>query len=742
VNLDTGLALPPRPYPGLRPFNKTEWSIFFGRESMSQDVIGRLIAKNFIAVHGDSGSGKSSLVEAGVLPVLERDQSRSGGRWRTFIMRPLHPEASPLANLAAALAKGEDGAEMESDKARDIRRILNRGDKAAIALAQYFACSAEENVCILLDQFEELFEHALREGNIEARLVTSLLVGLAKEQPKGLHAILTMRSDYLGRCAQYEGFAETVNETQYLVPRMERPALIRAICEPAKIYGGAVAHELADRLIADAGEGQDQLPLIQHGLMRLWQRKIAKGELPQLTLNDFGTESDLARLLSDHADEVMMKAAGTEADRKIIEDVFRALSGRTPERAVIRRPTTFKELCEITGTAPEKLQPLLAPFRAEEASFLRPYGLQPLLGRAALDVSHEAFIRNWSKFSTPREGLLDKEAEDSLVWSSLTLAANEFRKSPLNVLFPTTAFSRGRWLRSHNASWAGRYGGDYGAVRELIEKSRAVGFALVFIALIAVLGLLGLAVYSYIQKHEADAKSTSATANETIALASLARVALSEGFPADSVKLALAAWPREGDIARPMLRLNVDALDVSLPKNYERLRFEGHSAAVYAAAFSPDGARIVTGSGDKTARIWDAATGSLLKALEGHSEAVSAAAFSPDGARIVTGSWDKTARIWDAATGSLLKTLEGHSDTVYAAAFSPDGARIVTGSWDNTARIWSISDVEVGNGFQIACQRLGKNTDLREVEKRYALGSLLPVCGDHAPLPVNLKALQ
>ena len=121
-----------------------------------------------------------------------------------------------------------------------------------------------------------------------------------------------------------------------------------------------------------------------------------------------------------------------------------------------------------------------------------------------------------------------------------------------------------------------------------------------------------------------------------------------------------------------------------------RLLLRGQQGAVSSAAFSPDGARIVTASSDHTARIWDAATGQEITVLRGHLEYVGSAAFSPDGSRIVTASWDKTARIWDAATGQEIMVLRGHESDVHSAAFSPDGSRIVTASRDKTARIWDV----------------------------------------------------
>jgi WD40 repeat protein len=117
---------------------------------------------------------------------------------------------------------------------------------------------------------------------------------------------------------------------------------------------------------------------------------------------------------------------------------------------------------------------------------------------------------------------------------------------------------------------------------------------------------------------------------------------------------------------------------------------EGHTRPVRAVAFSPDGARVLTGSDDNTARLWDASTGKTVAALDGHTDAVWAVAFSPDGAHVLTGSFDKTARLWDAATGKTVATLEGHTGPVRTVAFSPDGARVLTGSEDHAARLWPL----------------------------------------------------
>ena len=484
------IRLPPRPYPGLRPFEQHEWPIFFGRERMTDEIVERLLGLRLLVVHGDSGCGKSSLVRAGVLPRLEQESARGGVRWRTCTTLP---RAAPLWNLARALAaldatrEGDGEGDDEELEARTIafRRALNFGREAPTALAELLGCGPRNQVCILVDQFEELFEHARRHGPEEAALLAACLVGLLDAPPAGLYAVLTMRSEFLGACSRYEGFAEAVNRAQYLLPRMEHDDLMRAIREPAVLYDGEVTRELAERLIVDGGGGQDQLPLIQHGLMLLHdERAQAPGQAVvgptpgapawRLGVEHYRAEHGLAGLLSAHADAVQARAErqcfGGEATR-VVEDLFRALTDINAEGQAIRRPCALERLVAVTGATESALRCVVDAFRADGVSFLKPYGHEPLRADELIDISHEALIRCWRRVAEAREGWLAREFRNGLVWRALLVQADSFERDPGNVLGATTTDERERWLRRRNPAWAERYGGGWERVQRLIAAS-------------------------------------------------------------------------------------------------------------------------------------------------------------------------------------------------------------------------------------------------------------------------------
>jgi hypothetical protein len=203
------------------------------------------------------------------------------------------------------------------------------------------------------------------------------------------------------------------------------------------------------------------------------------------------------------------------------------------------------------------------------------------------------------------------------------------------------------------------------------RKRLGIGFAVLSLVLAIV---AGFAVW-------AEFNRSKARQNLSSALTGLALTEVDQR-PLDAAKYALAAWPRPGAMDLPKRDVTLNAVSRSLAGLHERMRI-ATGAPITSVAFSPDGARVLAGSWDNTARLWDAATGKEIRSFKGHEGHVNAVAFSPDGARVLTRSWDKTARLWDAATGKEIRAFKAHERVVSSVAFSPDGARVLTESADN-----------------------------------------------------------
>lgn len=732
------VPLPEFPYPGLRPFREDEWAIFFGRENIIEHVVGKLVTNRFVSVHGDSGSGKSSLVRAGVLPRLMQDVSRSGGSWRTATMEPGN---TPLHNLAVAFSElCESGGK---DRLTHIRRILNLGADAAGPLVKELRRNEDDHLCVLVDQFEEIFAFAREHPGTEAEQFIDVLTGIQKQRPDGLHIILTMRSEYLGACARFNGLAEAINDTQYLLPPVRRQALIRAIREPAVLYGGQVAMDLAERLIADAGSSQDQLPLIQHGLMVMQRRlpkqesSAAEGELSWvLSLEDYRKTKGVVQFLSDHADEVLKTILAKHEDAgPVMETVFRALTEIDADGNAIRQSQSLQQLADQAGVAPENLAEMLMPLRANGVSFLRPYGDTPLTPKDEISISHEALIRCWKQISDPQKGWLQEEFKDGLIWKTLLVAADGYIEDKSAVLSPAVTTERAEWMAKRNAVWAERYGGRFEDVAELLKASAAnVGRQKLIKSLLGflVVGVIGLGIFILTTRAEnedlkaalAEAKAqkqiadvASAVAEGAKNAANLARAKAQESLTklieeqdenkklrsqllaqksieASAIHdagsgLAMALEVLQDQTELPYVPEAERAAYTALYGLREQIVFTADTSRFQSAEYSPDGARIVSAGSDGMVRVWSSDDGNEILVLKGHEGRVWSAQFSPDGAQIVSAGADGTVRVWPFDGSQEALVLTGHEDLVRSAQFSPDGAWIVSAGADGTVRVWA-----------------------------------------------------
>lgn len=275
------------PYPGLRPFQRDETDIFFGREEQVDQLLEKLEEFHFLTVVGPSGCGKSSLVQAGILGGLEAGFLVSAGvRWRIATMHPGH---SPMRNLARALlAETALGPErgIGEESVAFLLAVLRRGPLGLIEVLQETPLPRGTNLLILVDQFEEIFRCRKQYDADEAQAFIDLLLASARQKVRHattsvyqktisvytpVYVVITMRSDFMSDCAFLSGLPEAINESQFFIPRLRREEIQAAINGPAEVFGGNVEPGLVSRLLNDMGRDSnpDQLPLMQHALMRL-----------------------------------------------------------------------------------------------------------------------------------------------------------------------------------------------------------------------------------------------------------------------------------------------------------------------------------------------------------------------------------------------------------------------------------------------------------------------------------------
>ncbi|MGD0014001.1 MAG: ATP-binding protein, partial [Bryobacteraceae bacterium] len=288
-----------RIFPGLRPFEEKDALLFFGREEQTDELLRRLEDTRFLGVVGLSGSGKSSLVRAGLLPALRRGHlSAAGSCWRIAVMRP---GSDPLTALARTLD--------ETFGKREERLGMLRSSRLGLLDASRDGRNADENLVIVVDQFEEIFrfQPECRERLGEAAEFVELMLTAAQEyEPEyRVYVVITMRSDYLGECARFPGLPEALNEGQYLVPRMTQEQLREAIEGPAALGGVEVEPELLNQVLAQTGDDPDQLPVLQHLLMRMWEEREQTETGSQIGLDQYRKVGGSENALNQHADTVL-----------------------------------------------------------------------------------------------------------------------------------------------------------------------------------------------------------------------------------------------------------------------------------------------------------------------------------------------------------------------------------------------------------------------------------------------------
>ena len=732
------------PYPGLAFFGPSETDVFFGRDTAIARLIEAVGKQSFTALMGASGSGKSSVVLAGLAPRLNK-----AGNWRFSHFRVgtepesksnADPAVRPFRALARALVPFYVDSEDDTDRLMNTNKLASRLAQGELALDDVFALSRSRNkggrILLIADQFEEVFTTIADEA-VRTRFIDVLLAGFA-DPPAGavpdICLVLTMRADFYGRALRHRPLADALqNHVENLGP-MNREELQEAIVRPAQEKGVTFEAGVVETLLDTVQSKPGGLPLLQFALREMWGRQERK-KITRKSYDEIGGVEGALAQRAETVFSVLTKGGGDPAMDKAFQRLFTRLVTLGEGQEDTRRVVDRAELGDDVWGLAQRLageENRLVVTNASSA-------------RETAEVVHEALIRHWPKLvdwinrDRAFQSWLRQIAPGIELWS-----ANPDDDGPLlrgGMLAQATEWlakrpddlsAKERGYIEASVALRRKMEGEKEAARQAeIERQREraeaagkladeqrwrarIAIALGGIAFLAA-GIAGyFAFEAAAQSASARREAERAQAAETLARdqagraraqtrsAQISRALMVAGMSARETEagrvergllLALAVDPGRA------LRSNLDiisrddvptltiAAERAVYAGVERRRYD-FGRDISSVSFSADGRRIVTGSQDQL-RLWDAETGQEVRTLAKDHRRVNSAVFSADGRRVVAAFLDWTARIWDAETGQEMRSLEGHGGQVHSAAFSADGRRIVTASNDRTARIWN-----------------------------------------------------
>jgi WD40 repeat protein/DNA-binding SARP family transcriptional activator len=662
------------PFKGLASFEAEDAEYFFGREKLVAQLVARLVGAPLLGVVGPSGSGKSSVVRAGLLPALAAGVLPDSEHWALVVMRP---GDHPLAELERAVS----------------------------------GLSPDQRMVLAVDQFEETFT-TCRDEEERSAFVDALTSG-AQDPHVRAAVVIAIRADYYGRCAAYPDLASLLASNHMLVRSMRPDELRRAIELPAQRAGLRVEPELSDALVADTEDEPGALPLLSTALLELWQRRRGR----RLRHADYehtgGVNGAVARLAEDAFERL-----GDE-QRIVARSVFMRLVGEGADDTVERRRAPLPELETGGSEDVARVVALLTDQRLLTTS------------EGTVEVAHEALLREWPRL----RGWIEEDREGLRIQRRLTAAAKEWD----SVDRDTDALYRGSRL-GEALDWRARDDATPNSLeREFLDASDArrrrnrkvrrrrieLAFAALAVALAAITIVAIVALY---QGREAGRQRRTAERERNVAVSRVLASESANTLDADpelALSLAMGAFDTSPtDQADAALRNATLAFR-------QRTAFPADSLTARTAAYSPDGARLVTGGDNGVARVWDVTTRRTVAKLDAGHGPVYTARYSPQGQTIALGfgdgtllltdrslarprellhkgakvesvafdrAGDRIAAALDDGTVHVLSpdgarpsvTLRGHRGAVLGVDISADGGRVVGAGKDGSVRLWNV----------------------------------------------------
>lgn len=688
------------PYKGLDVFEEEDAELFFGREKLIEELVSRVKASRTVFITGPSGSGKSSLVRAGLIPALKQGQIKGSERWLYATMKPGRDPFEALGRAVSHLA-GTTNAEDE---------IHTKGIKDPSIFTRWCEIllkdGREKRFVLFIDQFEEVFTQVSKE---EERVAFLNLLNYAEDAENGRVILLfSMRSDFVPNCAVYPKLNATLNRQFIQIGAMQADELVSAIAQPALRVGLRIDPDLIAQIINDMKSEPGTLPLMSFALKDLFNKEQAKGGMIALTLSEYLENKGINEALQRHADAALAQLS--EHEKKLAQSIFSNLIEIGRGTQDTKRTAPFNELVPADSKANE-VQAVVQ--KLADARLVTTEE-----GNEEYTITHEKLIDAWPWLKK----LINENREAITLQNEIMNDAKEWEENKRDVSY---LYSGGRlaniWEQVQKQRLAlGKLAQDFvRAGRRRQQRNRT--FAILAISAILITAIVTSINFNY-QANEAQmltkialarqltsqAQSINMTSNSKQTIATLLAIQSLNLFPKEDAgrflinnsltavnacakthgdELLSVTFGTDGKFKVLGNGINYNSLYIWESSTGDTISSTIHDSGVNSLAFSSDGKYIASGNEDGSVRIWECTTDKEIIHTT-YDSAINSIAFNYDEKYMVSGSNSGSIQVLEIATGNNISQMQ-HAGSINSVAFSIDGKYIVSGSDDGTARVWN-----------------------------------------------------